>query len=50
MKAGVFIKGDIEIRRLKSGRWVLEAEWQQYVEINNVCSPGCFAPVTPEIG
>ena len=41
MSANIFTREGVEIRRLKSGRCVLEDEWQQYVRINEVRSSVC---------
>ena len=42
MAAEVFTIDGIEIRRLKSGRCVREEEWEQFVELNEVCSLALF--------
>jgi len=39
MTADIFTKGDIKIRRLKSGRCVREDEWKQFVKFNEVRLP-----------
>ena len=43
MAAQVFVKDGVEIRRLKSGQYVREDEWTQFVYVNKVRSSRCHS-------
>ena len=50
MKADIFIRDGIQIRRLESGRCVREDEWRQFVELNEVRSSPRSGCAVSDIG